>query len=70
MPNIVQPEYQTPEQMRSVEECLNLYSKDRKLQLEYIRLQQSRYDNYPDKDGVTAILDTAPLPTGKRRHSR
>ena len=70
MPEIVQPGYQTPEQMRSVEECLNLYSKERKLLLEYIRTQQSRYDHFPQRDGVAMILDTAPLSTEKRRHSR
>jgi hypothetical protein len=60
MPEIQQPGYQTSEQARAVEECLNLYSTERKKLLAEIQKKRQRYDDFSHKDTIANIIDMNP----------
>ena len=61
MPEIREDQYQTPEQRRAVEECLNLYSRERKKLIEEYRRKQNRLDDgLPFINCQDKIIDMAP----------
>lgn len=60
MPEIRQPEYQTSEQARAVEECLNLYSPTRKKLIAEIQRIENRYSDLGSKDIINSIIDMKP----------
>jgi patatin-like phospholipase/acyl hydrolase len=60
MPEVRQPQYQTAEQARAVEECLNLYSRERKKLLEELEKRKHRFDGYSHKNTIQNVIDIAP----------